>query len=74
MEPVVRAANGVKLVENNEPCLAVLANFLAPICASAISSHCREEFKESKLKGCDPGDLREYRTSPRWVTIPLRSS
>ena len=33
MEPVVQVAagGGVKLVENNEPCLAVLANFLAPI-------------------------------------------
>ena len=33
MEPVVRVAvgDGVKLVENNEPCLAVLAIFLAPI-------------------------------------------
>ena len=36
MEPVVRAAveGGVKLVENNELCLAVLANF------QSSSAHC----------------------------------
>ena len=51
---MVRSADGVKLVwRNNEPCLAVLANFLAPIVQLAATG---KEFKERKSKGCDLAD------------------
>ena len=63
-------------VENNEPCLAVLANFLAPIvhCALAATGRNWNSRKENKKIGDYSDRLAEQRRKSGVGNSILRSS